>query len=76
MLEFCKWIGVFTLIIERGFECGVKTKRQLFIFKLNDEASLSCSQAEPQRLLVNQHGVRKNLQQLGDINETPVSANK
>ena len=76
MLEFCETIGVFTLIIERGFECGVKIKRQLFIFKLNDEASLSCSQAEPQRLLVNQHGVRKKIYQLDDINETPVLANK
>ena len=46
VLEFCKWIGVFTLIIKRGFECGVKPKRQLFIFKLNDEASLSCRESE------------------------------
>jgi hypothetical protein len=33
-------------IIEQGFECGAKFKRQFFVFKSNDEASLSCSQAE------------------------------
>jgi hypothetical protein len=43
-------------IVEQGFEYGAKIKRQLFVFKSNDEASLSCSQAERQSRLVKLNG--------------------
>jgi hypothetical protein len=43
--------------IGQGFELGAKIKRQLFVFKSNDEASLSCSQAEQQSRLVKVNGV-------------------
>jgi hypothetical protein len=44
-------------IIERGVKTGVKFKRQIFIFKLNDEASDSCSELELQSRLVKVNGV-------------------
>jgi hypothetical protein len=44
-------------VIERGVKTGVRFERQVCIFKLNDEASDSCSEPEFQSQVVIVHGV-------------------